>query len=192
LRRNQLAHNNLANLYFREGLFPEAVPLYREALRLDPSYADAHANLGLALAATGRNAEAVTHYREALRLLPPTLNFAASTPARRPGAIRRDRRSPAGTREMKKKLPTAAARAALVAAGIAMLAALPFLVAGPGANFIALDDRPYVSQNPAVAAGLTHDGVRWAFTTFHEGNWHPLTWFPHYARREPSTRAGTT
>jgi tetratricopeptide (TPR) repeat protein len=42
--------------------------------------------------------------------------------------------------------------------------------------FINLDDEGYVTQNRHVAAGLTADGVRWAFTTFEKANWHPLTW----------------
>ncbi len=43
-------------------------------------------------------------------------------------------------------------------------------------DFIGFDDRPYVSQNKHVLAGLTRDGCKWAFTSFHEANWHPLTW----------------
>ncbi len=27
--------------------------------------------------------------------------------------------------------------------------------------------------------GLTMQSIEWAFTTFHEGNWHPLTWISH-------------
>jgi Flp pilus assembly protein TadD len=38
------------------------------------------------------------------------------------------------------------------------------------------DDDEYVSQNPAVQAGLTWSGMRWALTAFHSHNWHPLTW----------------
>ncbi len=43
-------------------------------------------------------------------------------------------------------------------------------------DFIGFDDRPYVSQNNRVLAGLTREGIKWAFTAFHEANWHPLTW----------------
>jgi len=46
-------------------------------------------------------------------------------------------------------------------------------------GFINYDDHQYVFQNPMVSAGLTPDGVRWAFTTTHVGNWHPLTWLSH-------------
>ena len=36
-------------------------------------------------------------------------------------------------------------------------------------------------ENPEVLAGLTRAGAAWAFTTFHESNWHPLTWLSHMA-----------
>ncbi|MBZ5637303.1 MAG: tetratricopeptide repeat protein [Acidobacteriia bacterium] len=41
------------------------------------------------------------------------------------------------------------------------------------------DDAEYVTQNPHVRAGLTWEGVRWAFTTGAAGNWHPVTWLSH-------------
>jgi hypothetical protein len=48
-----------------------------------------------------------------------------------------------------------------------------------GSSFILLDDNAYVTENPAVRSGLTTEGIRWAFTTFHAANWHPLTWMSH-------------
>jgi tetratricopeptide (TPR) repeat protein len=45
-----------------------------------------------------------------------------------------------------------------------------------GNDFVNYDDGIYVTENPSVRAGLTAEGVGWAFTTFHAGNWHPLTW----------------
>jgi tetratricopeptide (TPR) repeat protein len=45
--------------------------------------------------------------------------------------------------------------------------------------FINFDDPIYVTENPQVRAGLTSDGVVWAFTTFHDSNWFPLTWLSH-------------
>ncbi len=45
--------------------------------------------------------------------------------------------------------------------------------------FVDFDDGEYVYDNPHVKAGLTRAGVRWAFTTFHAANWHPLTWLSH-------------
>ena len=44
------------------------------------------------------------------------------------------------------------------------------------AGFVNLDDDEYVASNPRVTAGLTADGVAWAFSSTMKGNWHPLTW----------------
>jgi tetratricopeptide (TPR) repeat protein len=43
-------------------------------------------------------------------------------------------------------------------------------------DFLSMDDNNYVSENLHVQQGLTSQSVAWAFTTFQEGNWHPLTW----------------
>src|SRR5438876_4624527 len=48
-----------------------------------------------------------------------------------------------------------------------------------GHRFIAIDDLSYIEENPMVNRGVTLAGVAWAFTTFHSGNWHPLTWIAH-------------
>jgi Flp pilus assembly protein TadD len=48
-----------------------------------------------------------------------------------------------------------------------------------GHQFITLDDPTYIQQNPMVNRGVTAAGVRWAFTTYHAANWHPLTWISH-------------
>jgi len=45
--------------------------------------------------------------------------------------------------------------------------------------FINFDDPDYITQNPHIQAGLTWSTVKWAFTTFHAGNWHPVTWLSH-------------
>ncbi len=45
--------------------------------------------------------------------------------------------------------------------------------------FTNYDDRGYVYENPRVQAGVRPSTVTWAFTTFREGNWHPLTWLSH-------------
>jgi Tfp pilus assembly protein PilF len=58
------------------------------------------------------------------------------------------------------------------------LAAAVILVFGRGATnaFINFDDDTYITENPAVLAGLRPAGVVWALTTTTESNWHPLTW----------------
>lgn len=45
-----------------------------------------------------------------------------------------------------------------------------------GFDFVNVDDPGYVQDNEHVRAGLTRTGVQRAFTTFDQGNWHPLTW----------------
>ena len=46
-------------------------------------------------------------------------------------------------------------------------------------DFVGFDDNEYISENMHVQTGLTAKSVTWAFTTFHVGNWHPLTWISH-------------
>ena len=48
-----------------------------------------------------------------------------------------------------------------------------------GHRFINLDDAAYITENSIVNRGVTLDGLAWAFTTFHVGYWHPLTWIAH-------------
>ena len=48
-----------------------------------------------------------------------------------------------------------------------------------GHHFIIMDDLSYIEENPMVNRGVTLGGLAWAFTTFHDGNWHPLTWIAH-------------
>lgn len=69
-----------------------------------------------------------------------------------------------------------------LAAG-ALLAALAFGAFGGalGNGFVWFDDHGYVTENPAVSGGLTKAGLRWAWTTTHMYNWHPLTWLAHMA-----------
>ncbi|GAM08029.1 transmembrane and TPR repeat-containing protein F38B6.6 [Geobacter sp. OR-1] len=46
-------------------------------------------------------------------------------------------------------------------------------------DFIDFDDDVYVTVNRVVQQGLSLNGFLWALTTFHAGNWHPLTWLSH-------------
>ena len=46
-------------------------------------------------------------------------------------------------------------------------------------EFIKYDDDTYVTNNRQVQSGLGRQAVRWAFTTGHASNWHPLTWLSH-------------
>src|SRR6267142_2956913 len=48
-----------------------------------------------------------------------------------------------------------------------------------GHQFITLDDPTYIQENPMVNRGVTFAGLAWAFATFDQANWHPLTWISH-------------
>ncbi|MBP1723982.1 MAG: hypothetical protein H6Q44_1687, partial [Deltaproteobacteria bacterium] len=48
-----------------------------------------------------------------------------------------------------------------------------------GYEFVNYDDNSYVYENPQVAQGLSVRSIVWAFTSFHFGNWHPLTSLSH-------------
>ena len=48
-------------------------------------------------------------------------------------------------------------------------------------EFLEFDDRAYVTKNVHVSTGLSLNNVVWAFTSFHEANWHPITWLSHMA-----------
>jgi len=45
--------------------------------------------------------------------------------------------------------------------------------------FVNYDDDRYVSDNDHVRNGLSWDSVKWAFTSYDESNWHPVTWLSH-------------
>ena len=69
--------------------------------------------------------------------------------------------------------PRAAIALALAVATLAVYA--PVLRHG----FVDYDDDEYVFRNPHVRAGLTAEGIAWAFTSVESANWHPLTWLSH-------------
>ena len=45
--------------------------------------------------------------------------------------------------------------------------------------FVNFDDDHYIANNPQVYDGLSWGTVKWAFASYHEANWHPLTWLSH-------------
>ncbi len=64
---------------------------------------------------------------------------------------------------------------------VLLLALGTLLIFWPAARngFISYDDGDYVTENSHVQNGLNWPDVKWAFTTFHSANWHPLTWLSH-------------
>ena len=70
----------------------------------------------------------------------------------------------------------------LIAAVICIgLSAITWAVFGRtvGHEFVDYDDPSYVVNEPKVTAGLTRDGIIWALTGGHSGNWHPVTSLSH-------------
>ncbi len=60
----------------------------------------------------------------------------------------------------------------IVAAALVMVVFAPSL----GFDFTDFDDGAYVTRNPYLALGFSLPGLRWAATSFHAVNWHPVTW----------------
>src|SRR5450631_3101294 len=77
--------------------------------------------------------------------------------------------------------PTVDAAKWLLPLALLLIATLTVAVYWPVLQngFIDYDDEDYVTANMMVRQGLTLKGFIWAFTTFHAGNWHPLTWLSH-------------
>lgn len=69
-RTEPLPHHNLGALLLQLDRPAEAIPHLREAIRLQPRYLEAHANLALAWANTGRDDLACNELEEVLRLDP--------------------------------------------------------------------------------------------------------------------------
>lgn len=67
---------------------------------------------------------------------------------------------------------------ALVLAGLAAATVAAFASLW-NADWILFDDPAYVSRNPAIARGLTWDGLRWICAHPHGGNFHPVTSISH-------------
>lgn len=47
------------------------------------------------------------------------------------------------------------------------------------ADFVAMDDHLYVVDNSVVQAGVTRNGLEWAFLATRVANYHPVTWVSH-------------
>lgn len=79
---NERAHNNLGEIFFRQGKFDEAIARFKEAVRLQPAYVDALNNLGNILTQRGDALGALEPLQLALRLEPqsaPTHNNLGDT-----------------------------------------------------------------------------------------------------------------
>ena len=73
---NDIAHYNLAFAFREQGNIEEAIKHSQEALRIKPSYADAHTHLGLIYERYFNNYDkAIYHYRQALQVKPNDPNI---------------------------------------------------------------------------------------------------------------------
>ncbi len=66
----------------------------------------------------------------------------------------------------------------MIAAGLTLLTFLIFLPV-VHCEFTDYDDDVFVTNNPQVAAGLTWEGIHWAFTAADIDYWRPLSWLSH-------------
>jgi tetratricopeptide (TPR) repeat protein len=46
-------------------------------------------------------------------------------------------------------------------------------------DFINFDDDKYITENNNIKSGINPESIKWAFTSSHASNWHPLTWISH-------------
>jgi protein O-mannosyl-transferase len=105
-------------------------------------------------------------------------NLTAKMSSYRPGQVRKTRERPSSTE------PKTTAGASKLGVDFWIYVLLFFSVLAVYAqvkthDFVSYDDPVYVTDNSQVRAGLTGEGVVWAFTTFHDANWFPLTWLSH-------------
>lgn len=67
---NYIAHFCLANALIEEGQIGPGMEHLRQALQINPGFAEAHCRVAYVLAGEGRTEEAIASYREALRIKP--------------------------------------------------------------------------------------------------------------------------
>ena len=65
-----LGYNNLGCALQKMGRLDDAIPCYEQALRIKPSYAEAHYNLADALAQSGKLRDAISQYQQAVQITP--------------------------------------------------------------------------------------------------------------------------
>ena len=69
-QNNYIVHNNLGVAYDKLGRYQEAIESYKQAIRIEPDYADAHNNLGITYGKLGRWQDAIESYKQAIRIEP--------------------------------------------------------------------------------------------------------------------------
>jgi protein O-mannosyl-transferase len=66
----------------------------------------------------------------------------------------------------------------IISAGLVLLIGMAFEPLRHN-TFTIYDDNDYIVDNLHVKSGLTLESAKWAFTSGHASNWHPLTWLSH-------------
>ena len=67
---NYVIYNGLGVVLAKQGKFEEAISRYRESLRINPNFSDAHYNLGITLFKLGKTDKSIYYLREAQRIKP--------------------------------------------------------------------------------------------------------------------------
>jgi tetratricopeptide (TPR) repeat protein len=65
---NAVAHDNLGNVYLRQGQSGKALEHYQQALRIEPRDAQTFINMGDALQLMGHTEKAIKYYQQSLRI----------------------------------------------------------------------------------------------------------------------------
>ena len=65
----------------------------------------------------------------------------------------------------------------LIAGSVSLITSVVYLFSLQN-DFVLWDDDHYVYNNPHIRS-FNLNFLKWAFTTFHAANWHPLTWISH-------------
>jgi tetratricopeptide (TPR) repeat protein len=66
-QNNDIIYNALGVAYGGLGRYQDAIDAYKQAIRIDPDYPEAHLNLGVAYCKLGRMQEAIEDFKEAIR-----------------------------------------------------------------------------------------------------------------------------
>ncbi|MGD1041644.1 MAG: tetratricopeptide repeat protein [Sedimentisphaerales bacterium] len=69
-QNNFIAHNNLGVACDSLGRYQDAVESYKQAIRINPDYAEAHYNLGVACGKLGRRQDEIESYKQAIKIRP--------------------------------------------------------------------------------------------------------------------------
>ena len=65
-----MAHVNLGVAYYELGKHQEEIESYKQAIEINPDYADAHYNLGYTYDELGKYKDAIESYKQAIRIDP--------------------------------------------------------------------------------------------------------------------------